>query len=101
MKTKLIALFLITFIFSSNAQLSRKLQLKDFEIKTNNVTAIKETSVSYFDSFTPENYVNYTFNNDGFVTSDRYYTKISYQNSYSKLSEALYIFSVNAFSNIE
>lgn len=87
MKTKLIALFLITFIFSSNAQLSRKLQLKDFEIKTNNVTAIKETSVSYFDSFTPENYVNYTFNNDGFVTSDRHYTKISYQNSYSKLSE--------------
>lgn len=87
MKTKFTILLLTGFVFFSTAQYKTNLHLKDLDIKTPEVIALKETTVSYFSGFTPETAVNYTFNKDGYITSDRYNSKIVYQNSYTTLTQ--------------
>lgn len=72
-------------MFYSNAQFKAKLQLKDFNIKSNDVTAFKETYVTHVKDFGKEFGGNYTFNTDGYLTSDNFNSKITYQNSYEKV----------------
>lgn len=87
MKTKLTTLLLLVFVFTSNAQFKANLQLKDFDINTNDVVAFKKIYVTYVKDFGNEFEDSYTFNSDGYLTSDKYYSKISYQNSYQKVTK--------------
>lgn len=87
MKTKLLTLCLLGFVYLSTAQFKTNLRRNDFEIKSKEVTAFKETYVTYVKEFSNEYAYNATFNSDGYVTSNRNYSKITYQNSYEKVTQ--------------